>query len=122
NAAEVTQPVGRGAALNGSESVKTEAQLLQQAQAGLADDPALALAQATEHARRFPGGALSQEREVIAILALQKLGRLDEARARAERFLARYPASAHRRRMEALVGGGSAKDSPVDAGAPPAAL
>jgi hypothetical protein len=45
---------------------------------------------------------LAQERDVLAIQALIALGRTDEARARRERFLAAYPGSAHKRRLDAL--------------------
>jgi len=99
-------------------SGETEAHLLQLAQENLDADPARALARTEEHARKYRGGALSQEREVIAITALQKLGRLGEARARASRFLVQFPTSAHRGRMEALIGEGGAAPAVAEAGAP----
>ena len=70
---------------------------------------------------RYPGGALVQEREVIAISALAAMGRSGEARARAQRFLAAFPRSAHRRRLEVLVGLPAGDDSShkPEAGAPP---
>jgi hypothetical protein len=74
-------------------------------QTALATDPARALALATEHEQRFPRGALGQEREVIAVGALVALGRAPEARARAARFVERFPGSAYRQRIEALVPG-----------------
>jgi hypothetical protein len=82
---------------------ETEVRLLQRARAGVAADPARALALTGEHARRFPGGAFAQEREFIAISALVALGRADEARERAARMLERFPASAYRDRLEAIV-------------------
>ena len=82
----------------------TEVQLLRQAQASLKGNPAGALTLCAEHQRRFPGGVLGQERDVLAIDALSKLGRKAEARARADRFLLAYPTSAHRGRIEGLVG------------------
>lgn len=84
---------------------ETEIQLLQRAQDALGSDPARALDLASRHAARFPSGSLSQEREVIAIDALVRLGRRDEARARAAAFAERLPSSAHRARIEALVAG-----------------
>jgi hypothetical protein len=96
-------PVGDGD-LSGPGAV-TEVELVQRAQRALAGAPALALAAAEEHRRRFPGGALAQEREVIAVSALVGLGRRDEARARATRFVEGYPGSVHRRGVEALVPG-----------------
>jgi hypothetical protein len=84
---------------------ESEVALLQRAQAALGSSPAQALALADEHQRRFRGGILAQEREVIAINALVRLGRTGEARSRAARFLAGYPRSAHRPRLEALLPG-----------------
>jgi len=81
----------------------SEADLLQSAQAALRSDPRRALALAREHQRRFPNGALVQEREVIAIEALSKLGRADDARGRAGRFKQRYPNSAHQRKVGSAV-------------------
>ncbi|WP_437946636.1 hypothetical protein WME98_37960 [Sorangium sp. So ce296] len=82
---------------------ETETGLLQRAQDALGARPAEALALTDVHRARFPSGALSQEREVIAIGALKALGRGGEARARADRFVAEHPSSAYRRRIEVLV-------------------
>jgi hypothetical protein len=82
---------------------ETEAHLLQRAQDALSGGPAQALALTEAHASRFPAGALGQEREVVAIQALVRLGRLEEARARGARFAAAFPGSAHRRRIDALL-------------------
>ena len=54
--------------------------------------PTKSLALADEHAARFPAGVLAQEREVIAIEALVRLGRMKEARARAQRLFRAAPA------------------------------
>ena len=67
-----------------------EEDLLERATQALHRDPTEALALADEHARTFGTGRLAQEREVIAIQALSKLGRFDAARARAQRFLNQY--------------------------------
>jgi hypothetical protein len=83
---------------------ESELSLLAGAQASLAADPARALSITDDHIRRFGSGTLSQEREVIAIGALVRLGRMAEARARAERFHALYPTSAHGRRIDVLLG------------------
>jgi hypothetical protein len=80
-----------------------EVGLLQRAQDALSSDPARSLALASEHARRFPKGMLAEEREVLAIEALMKLGRSDEANARASRFRATYPSSTHLPRIESVV-------------------
>ena len=83
---------------------REEVRMLQEAQDALGASPARALGLAAEHARRFPRGVLAQEREVLAIDALARLGRRDAARQRAERFHARWPGSSHGRRVDALVG------------------
>lgn len=83
---------------------QSEADLLGAAQIALGQDPSRALALTDQHRTAFPGGVLSQEREVIAIEALERLGRTADARARAERFLKAYPDSAHRSKIESLVG------------------
>ena len=80
-----------------------ESALLQRAQSALADDPARALTLTNQHRRSFPSGALSEEREAIAIQALRRLGREPEARARAARFETKYPNSVHRSRVQATA-------------------
>jgi hypothetical protein len=82
----------------------SEAALLRQAQSALRSDPARALALAREHQRRFPRGTLAQEREVIAIDALSRLGRSGEAGKRAKEFETQYPGSAHGKKVESSVG------------------
>lgn len=80
-----------------------ESALLRQAQAQLKSNPARALALTHEHRRQFPRGALAQEREVIAIDALARLGQGSEAQKRARDFDERYPGSAHRRKVESAT-------------------
>jgi hypothetical protein len=82
---------------------EAEVRLLEQAQDALRDRPRQALSLCDDHARDFRGGMLVQEREVIAIEALVKLGRPAEARARAAAFKTRFPGSSHTRRIEALT-------------------
>lgn len=81
----------------------TEGAILLRARQELASDPAGALALTDEHARRFPGGTLAQEREVLAIEALAALGRAQDARARLAAFRAAFPQSRHLARLDALV-------------------
>jgi hypothetical protein len=81
-------------------SVVPEDQLLERARRALASDPNRALALTREHARTYPNGVLAQEREVIAIEALKRLGRSSEADSRRGTFEERYPQSAHRRNLE----------------------
>lgn len=68
-------------------------------------DTVAALEQAERHASRFPTGALAQEREVLAIDALVRMGRRSEAEARAEAFRTRYPTSTHGVRIQGLLSG-----------------
>lgn len=56
-------------------------------------DFANALASADAHQKRFPKGALAEEREALAVQALAGAGRKEEARARAERFARSFPGS-----------------------------
>jgi hypothetical protein len=78
----------------------SEAALLEQARSALTSDPARALALTRQHQARFPSGVLKQEREVIAIEALRRLGRSKAAADRAGSFERAFPDSAHRRAVE----------------------
>jgi hypothetical protein len=53
-----------------------------------------------EHLRRFPEGALAEEREVIAIAALERTGQKRAAAAKAKAFARRYRGSVHETRLE----------------------
>jgi hypothetical protein len=85
-----------------AEDESLEVDLVSRAQKALKSTPAEALRLCDEHARRFPRGSLSQERESLGIEALSLLGRRDEAVSRAARFKQAYPASGHLRKLEAL--------------------
>ena len=78
-----------------------EDQLLEQARSALRSNPERALSLTRQHQLDFPRGVLSQEREVIAIEALRRLGRTEEAARRTERFERLYPQSAHKRKLDA---------------------
>lgn len=77
----------------------SETSLLEQARAALGSRPAEALELTRRHRARFPEGALAEEREVIAIEALERLGRDAAARARAAEFERRYRGSVHQPRL-----------------------
>ena len=64
--------------------------LLMEARRALPRDPARALELADNHRALYPRGLLAQEREMIAIDALESLGREAAARARALTFLRRW--------------------------------
>jgi hypothetical protein len=79
----------------------SEAELLEQARAALkVGDSARAFQRVSEHALRYPRGVLVQEREVLAIQALRRLGREAEADRRAEAFARAYPGSAFQRKLQ----------------------
>jgi hypothetical protein len=80
-----------------------ELRLVGAAQRALPRDPALALALAREHARRFPDGVLAQERDAVAISALWETGRHEEAQERARQFLDEHPRSTYVGRMREIV-------------------
>jgi hypothetical protein len=80
-----------------------ELRLLGAAQRALPGDPTHALALVREHARRFPDGLLSEEREAVAVSALWAVGQRDEARRRAERFTDEHPNSTYAGRMRQLL-------------------
>ncbi len=59
---------------------------------------------ATEaHARRFPRGRLSEEREALAVQALVAPGAVSTARLRADRFRRTYPNSIFRSAVERAI-------------------
>jgi len=54
-----------------------------------------ALARLDEHARRFPNGALAEERDTARVLALSQLGRATDACVEAAHFVEAHPLSPH---------------------------
>jgi hypothetical protein len=86
------------------ERAPSESELVGQAQSALSGNPARTLALCEQLRRLYPRGVLVQEREVLAIEALQRLGRHSQAVARGERFLKTFPGSAHQSKIAAIVG------------------
>jgi len=80
-----------------------ELALIARAQRSLASDPAAALALVEDNRRLLAQSSFAQEAEVIAVAALARLGRTDEAAARAARFVARFPDSVHAARMRRVA-------------------
>ncbi len=85
-----------------ADTLAQEAALVESARDALGSDPARALVLTVEHAHRFPGGQLGMESELVAIEALQKLGRGAEARARADALLRAAPGSLYEERIRNL--------------------
>jgi hypothetical protein len=83
-----------------------EFSLLRSAQQSLRVDPQRALDLCAAHTTQFPSGVMVQEREMIAIEALLRLGRIQQANARAATFSKSFPGSAHAARLENLLQGG----------------
>ena len=65
----------------------------------LSSDPARALALAKRGDLRFPRGYFHMEREYVAIMALIKLGRIEQARSAATRFLRSHPDTSYAERI-----------------------
>lgn len=65
--------------------------------------PADALKLAREHEARFLDGELAEDREFLIASALRDTGHADEARARAQKFLERYPKSPLRPAVEKMA-------------------
>lgn len=106
---QVPVPVQRAVARPAAPPPGAELALIDQANAALARGRhEAALASLRDHLRRFPDGALVEERERLWIDALLRGGQRAEASARAERFVRRYPESVHRARVAAAMHGGDA--------------
>lgn len=76
------------------DDLPAELRWIERAQTALAaNDPAAAQAALRGHARAFPRGHLSEEREALAVQVLCASGRADEARRAAAVFIARHPGS-----------------------------
>jgi hypothetical protein len=86
-------------------TLAAERRLVDSARAALSQDrPDPALSAIATHRRRFPEGALAEERDALEVEALAAAGRRDEAAGAAERFARRYPDSLYRGRVRAAVG------------------
>jgi len=72
-------------------AIRREIAHLARTRAALSQDPALALSLARAGQREFAGGMLGEERSAIAIFALSRLGRNDEAAATARTHLTHHP-------------------------------
>jgi hypothetical protein len=82
---------------------QAELSLLSRARRVLAGSPSRALELTREHAEQFARGMFAQEREVLAIEALVKLGRASEAQTRAAAFERAHPRSTHLQRIRVIL-------------------
>jgi hypothetical protein len=89
----------------GRGSYDEELELLRNAHTAYgARDYASALELTREHARRFAGGPLAEQREALRVRCLLRANRTPEARRAAARFATRFPRSVLLRRLQAEVG------------------
>lgn len=88
-------------------SKPSESSLLDAARRSLATQPERTIALANQHRALYPQGMLAQEREMLVVEALRRLGRTDEAKRHDDEFKSRYPSSMHGR--DVPVPEGSAK-------------
>lgn len=77
-----------------------ELRLLQQAREELGRSPKQTLALCRKHEQLFPSGQLAQEREVLAIEALRRLQRDEEAERKTQQFDKAFPDSPHQSRVK----------------------
>jgi hypothetical protein len=88
------QDVALSPAASPAASLAEETRVLASARGALAAGRAGdALALLDEHARRFPSGALAEERSAVHVLSLCALGRVEEAKRVAAAFVSRAPRS-----------------------------
>jgi hypothetical protein len=78
-----------------ADALSREIALIDAARGGLEAAPAQSLAALDRHRREFLRGQLAAEREFLAVEALRRLGRLDEARRRAGALATQYPSSSY---------------------------
>lgn len=100
-------PLGkhRGTAKSAADTLSSEVALLGEATMDLnRGQPAAALDEFEEHERRFPSGALAEERMAGQVEALCALGRTQEAKLEASRLVAVYPRSSHLKHVLAACG------------------
>lgn len=101
----VKRPASNSARRDWQESYGAELELMRSAHnAYAAQEFTSALVLVGEHARRFPGGLLSEEREALRVRCLLGAGRSSQARVAAAAFAASFPRSVLLRRIQAEVG------------------
>ena len=89
------------------EAYDAELELMRSAHnAYAAHDYANALVSIGEHAHRFPGGLLAEEREALRVRCLVGAGRTSQARRAVAAFEKRFPRSVLLQRLQAEVGKG----------------
>ncbi|MFO0650662.1 MAG: hypothetical protein U0326_30850 [Polyangiales bacterium] len=100
----MAEPVAAPEAPAPAPSLTDELRVVDEARAAVQTNPAGALATLNAAERTFSHGQLTDEREALRVEALTRLGRWDEARARAAALEARAPQSPQTARVRALLG------------------
>ncbi|MFO0560089.1 MAG: hypothetical protein U0269_18890 [Polyangiales bacterium] len=109
----VAQPTALAGTIGGSHSLsggtlseppeQRETAALEQVFTVVASDPSRAMSMLDAFDREFPRGRLRDEREFLGVLALDRLGRHDEARTRARALLQRSPSGIYAPRLRRLL-------------------
>lgn len=87
----------------GPNAKPSEIELLRDARLALQSSPNLALGLTDQHASLYPLGKMAQERELIAISALVRLGRHAAVLSRAQRFERDFPNSPYRQQIAQMA-------------------
>lgn len=104
--ASAAPPVSASAVSAATDDLPKEQALLDTARAALARGrPDDALAAIASHASTFPRGRLVEDRDALAVQAHAAAGHTDEAKARAQRFRARYPKSIYLPAIDRAIAG-----------------
>lgn len=108
-AAEQPTPAPRPAARAPEDDARLEREMgmLAMAQRVLTSDPERALRLAQQGEAEFPGSMFTEERQQLLLLALVKLGRLDQAKQLAKPYLARFPHGPYSDRVRRALASGS---------------
>jgi hypothetical protein len=85
------------------DSLAREAAMLEQSRAMLDSNPVGALAELDRYSERFPKGRLTIESGLLAVEALERLGRIEEARARGAALLEQARGSLYEARIRTLI-------------------
>lgn len=105
-ARDAAQAKAESAPLVDESRLEREMQMLAVTQRVLASNPARALRLSQQGEREFPNTMFSAERRQLGLLALVKLGRLDEARRVGQPFLEKYPNAPWSERLRRALASG----------------
>jgi hypothetical protein len=101
--AAVRQPMGKSlSAPIQNDRLRREVMLVDRMRAELDKHPEQTLQLGKQVQANFPAGMLAEETEAMSIIALDALGRHEEARSRASRFVATFPSGAFHVRIRKL--------------------